>query len=366
MIPFLDLLDSTRALRTELDAAYNRVLSAGRYILGPEVDAFEAEYAQYCETKHCIGVGNGLDAISLTLRAMGIGPGDEVIVPSHTFIATWLAVSHAGATPVAVEPEEDFFTLDPRKLEQAFSPKTKAIIPVHLYGHPADMDAIMELASRRGIKVLEDAAQSHGARYKGRRTGGLGHAAAFSFYPVKNLGALGDGGAITTNDDVLAERLRDLRNYGGKVKYMHDVQGFNSRLDELQAAFLRAQLPFLDTWNAHRQHIATIYEQGLADTPGLRLPRVAAWAESVWHLYVVRFKERERIQQELQKKGIGTLIHYPVPPHLSGAYQAEGVAAPSYPIAESMAKEVLSLPIGPQLSEADARAVVAAIQEVCK
>ena len=259
IIPFLDLRASYLELKTALDSAFQRVMASGWYILGEELKAFEAEFAEYCNVKYCVGVGNGLDALHLILRAMDIGQGDEVIVPSNTFIATWLAVSYAGATPVPVEPDEATYNIDPSKIEAAITEKTKAIMPVHLYGQPADMDPILKIAARHHLKVIEDAAQAHGARYKGKRTGSLGDAAGFSFYPGKNLGAFGDGGAVTTNDSTLAERVRRLSNYGSQVKYAHDVKGFNSRLDELQAALLRVKLRHLDAWNGRRRQIAAQY-----------------------------------------------------------------------------------------------------------
>lgn len=359
-VPFLDLKSPYLELKDELDAAYRRVMESGWYILGKEVEAFEAEFAAYCEAKHCIGVGNGLDALHLILRAMGIGPGDEVIVPANTYIATWLAVSYSGATPVPVEPDEQTYNINPGLVEEAISKKTKAILPVHLYGQPADMDPINALAARYGLKVIEDAAQAHGARYKGRRAGGLGDAAGFSFYPGKNLGALGDGGAVVTNDDELADRVRVLRNYGSKVKYHNEVKGYNSRLDELQAALLRVKLPKLDEWNDRRRAVAMGYLEHLAAVPGLILPSVPDWAEPVWHLFVVRHPQRDALQKKLGEAGIGTLIHYPIPPYVSEAYacEFEGVACP---LAERLADTVLSLPMGPHLSTSEQKSVIRSI-----
>lgn len=360
MIPFLDLKAPHLELQTELDAAYRRVIESGWYLLGRETEAFEAEFAAYCGVAHCIGVGNGLDALHLILRAMDIGPGDEVIVPSHTYIATWLAVSYAGATPVPVEPDPFTHNLDPERIAAAITSRTKAIMPVHLYGQPADMDAILAVAERYGLKVIEDAAQAHGAGYKGKRAGSLGHAAGFSFYPGKNLGALGDGGAVTTNDDALGERIRTLRNYGSKVKYRHEVRGFNSRLDELQAALLRVKLARLDKWNQQRREAAALYQDALVCT-GLGLPFVPDWADPVWHLYVVRHPRRDELQQRLAEAGIGTLIHYPIPPHLQGAYGDAGFAAGDFPLSEQMSREVLSLPMGPYLKPGEIAQVVSAI-----
>jgi len=357
-VPFLDFVGPYEELKPELDDAYFRFMRSAWYILGREVEAFEQEFAQYCGAEHCVGVANGLEALHLILRGYGIGAGDEVIVPSNTYIATWLAVSYAGATPVPVEPDPETFNLDPARIEAALTARTKAIMPVHLYGQPADMDPIMELARQRGLKVIEDNAQAHGARYKGRRTGSLGHAAGNSFYPGKNLGALGDAGAVTTNDTALADRLRSLRNYGSKKKYYNECKGYNSRLDELQAAFLRVKLKKLDEWNERRRAVAARYRAGFDGTPGLTLPFVPVWAEPVWHLFVVRHPNRDGLQQGLTDAGIGTLIHYPVPPHLSGAYADGKWAAGAFPVAEALADTVLSLPMGPHLPEGQADLVV--------
>lgn len=350
-IPFLDLKPQYQELQVELDAAHRRVMESGWYVLGPEVEAFEREFAAYCGSKHCVGVGNGLEALHLVLRAWGIGPGDEVIVPSNTYIATWLAVTYAGATPIPVEPKSETFNIDPNRIAAAITPRTRAILPVHLYGQPADMDPILDLARQHGLKVLEDAAQGHGARYKGRRAGSLGDAAGFSFYPGKNLGAYGDGGAVTTDDPELAKQLRILRNYGSQQKYYNEVPGYNSRLDELQAAFLRVKLARMDDWNASRRKVAEWYQQALPTSfPDLVLPQVPAWTESCWHLYVVQTPERENLQRFLQEQGVGTLIHYPVPPHLQQAYHGLNLRQGDFPLAEKMAQQVLSLPMWPQLS----------------
>ena len=350
-VPFLDLHAAYLELKPEIDAAIARVLDSGWYILGPEVEAFEAEYAAYCEAEHAIGVANGLDALHLALLAMGVGPGDEVIVPSNTYIATWLAVSQCGATPVPVEPVEATYNIDPARIEAAITPATRVILPVHLYGQPADLDPILAIARKHGLRVLEDAAQAHGARYKGRRIGAHGDAVAWSFYPGKNLGALGDGGAVTTNDPALADRIRVLRNYGSRVKYVNEVKGFNSRLDPIQAAVLRVKLRVLDEWNARRQAIAQRYLEGLAGS-GLVLPRVPEWAEPVWHLFVVRHPERDALVKRLNESGVGTLIHYPVPPHLQEAYVEMGFGVGAFPMAERMAREVVSLPMGAQMAAA--------------
>jgi dTDP-4-amino-4,6-dideoxygalactose transaminase len=349
-VPYLALTPAYAELRDELDVAYRRVMESGRYILGAEVDSFERAFASYCDANHCVGVANGLDALHLILRAYGIGQGDEVIVPANTYIATWLAVSHAGAKPIPVEPDLRTYNLDPRRLRDAITARTRAIITVHLYGQPADMDPILAIAREHGLKVVEDAAQAHGARYRGRRTGTLADAAGFSFYPGKNLGALGDAGAIVTNDDALADRVRMLRNYGSRVKYDNELKGFNSRLDPLQAAFLQVKLAHLDEWNRRRRILADRYLEELADVPDLILPVVPDWADPAWHLFVIRHPRRDQLQKHLTRAGIGTLIHYPVPPHLSGAYAEDGWRAGDLPITEESAKTVLSLPLGPHLT----------------
>ena len=348
-VPFVDLKGGYDELRSELDAAYRRVMDSGWYLLGEELEQFECEFAAYCEARYCVGIANGLEALRLILTAYDIGAGDEVIVPSYTFIATWLAVSYAGATPIPVEIDPKTFNIAPEGIETAITAKTKAIMPVHLYGQPADMDRIIGVARKHGLKVIEDNAQAQGARYKGRRTGSLGDAAATSFYPIKNLGAFGDAGAITTNDAELAGRVRSLRNYGSTKKYHHDVLGFNSRLDELQAAFLRVKLRKLDEWNLRRRSVAMRYLRELDCVPELKLPFVADWAEPVWHLFAVRHENRDEFQNTLARFGVGTLIHYPIPPHLSGAYENAGRKLGALPIAEKTARTELSLPIGPHL-----------------
>lgn len=354
-IRFLDVGWTYQALAPKMDAAAKRVLESGWFILGKEVEAFEKEFALYTGAKHCIGCGNGLEALELVLRAADIGPGDDVIVPSNTFIATWLAVTRTGANIVPVEPVESTYNIDPEKLEAALTPATKAIIPVHLYGQPADMDPIMEFAEKHGLFVLTDAAQAHGAVYKGRMCGTLGHAAAFSFYPGKNLGAFGDGGAVTTMDENIALKVRKIANYGSVDKYVHDTFGFNSRLDEMQAAFLRVKLDKLDNWNWTRKTIAGIYLKGLADTP-LILPVIQEKTQSVWHLFVVRCKNRKDLIRHLADNKIEASIHYPVPPHKQGAYR--DMSGMSFPISEAIHEEVLSLPMGPHMTENDAHRVV--------
>jgi dTDP-4-amino-4,6-dideoxygalactose transaminase len=348
-VPFLDVAAAYLELQREIDDAVNRVLRSGWYLLGSELENFEEEFREYCEAKHCIGVANGLDALHLILRALNIGVGDEVIVPTNTYIATWLAVTYAGATPVPVEPSELTYNIEPALIEKAITSRTKAIMPVHLYGQPADMDPINEIARRHGLKVIEDAAQAHGARYKGRRAGALSDAAGFSFYPAKNLGALGDAGAVTTNDDEIAAKVRLLRNYGSEKKYYNESKGFNSRLDELQAAILRVKLQHLDDWNARRNEVASFYLQSLASAD-IVLPDVPEAVEPSWHLFVVRSHDRNTLQERLTASGVGTLIHYPVPPYLQKAYAELKYARGGFPISESMANEVLSLPIGPHMS----------------
>jgi dTDP-4-amino-4,6-dideoxygalactose transaminase len=357
-VPFLDLTAQYRELQEQLDAAYRRVAESGRFILGPEVATFESEFAAYCEARHCVGVGNGLDALHLILRAAEIGPGDEVIVPGNTYIATWLAVSYAGATPIPVEPDERTYNLDPKKIEAAITERTRAIMAVHLCGQPADMDAINEVASRHDLKVFEDCAQAHGAHYKGKRVGALGFAAAFSFYPGKNLGASGDGGAVTINDDEFARRVRLIGNYGSEAKYYNETKGLNSRLDEFQAAFLKVKLTRLDEWNNHRKQIAKDYLQALAGVPNLTLPRVPDWADPVWHLFMVRHPQRDLLQEHLTANGVGTIIHYPVPPHLQKAYAELGYTRGAFPISEQLADDVLSLPMSAHQTVEETRYVV--------
>ena len=362
-VPFLDLKAQYLELKEEFDAAYARVMDSGTYISGKEVEAFEAEFAAYCQVKHCIGVGNGLDALHLILRASGIGNGDEVIVPSHTYIATWLAVTYSGATPVPVEPDERTYNINPDCLEKAITERTKAIMPVHLYGQPADMDRINNIASRFGLQVFEDAAQAHGAHYKGTKTGSLGDAAGFSFYPGKNLGAFGDGGAVTTNDDVLAENIRLLGNYGSRFKYHHEVKGVNSRLDELQAAMLRVKLTKLDEWNIRRKLVATQYLAQLQGDTNVILPFVPLWADPVWHLFVIQSHQRNELHKHLADSGIGTMFHYPVPPHLQDAYAESGYIRGAFPIAEKMSQYVLSLPMGPNLTKMKQQLVINNLKE---
>lgn len=364
-ISFLDLKSPYLELKHELDIAYHRVMESGWYIMGDEVEAFESEFSSYCEVKYCVGVGNGLEALHLIVRAYGIGAGDEVIVPANTYIATWLAVTHAGATPVPVEPIENTYNIDPSRIETAITPKTKAILVVHLYGQPVDMDPINALARKHGLKVIEDCAQAHGACYKGRKVGSLADAAGFSFYPGKNLGAQGDGGAVTTNDSELAERIRVLRNYGSRIKYHNEVVGYNSRLDELQASLLRVKLTRLDEWNVRRRQVAAYYLQKLEGQQKLILPHVPKWAEPVWHLFVIRNAQRDDLQKSLIEEGIGTMIHYPIPPHLQPAYADHGWNETDFPISERIAKEILSLPMGPHLNHSGCSSVINAVTKAC-
>jgi len=361
MNEFFDLRSVNDASKSELTTAFNRVLESGWYVLGNEVNRFESEFANFCEVENCVGVGNCLDALQFILQGFGIGSGDEVIVPSNTYIATWLAVSNVGAIPVPVEPRIETYNIDPSRIQDSITSRTKAIIVVHLYGQPCDMDAVNEIGEKFGLKVIEDSAQAHGARYKGRRVGGLGNASGFSFYPSKNLGALGDGGAVTTNNPALANKINLLRNYGSKTKYQNEVKGFNSRLDELQAAFLIEKLKVLDKQNEERRKIASIYLEHLAYFEEIALPVIPDWAEPVWHQFVIRHHKRNDLINNLKKAGIGTMIHYPIPPHLQLAYKEMGKKKGDYPISELIHKEVLSLPITPGISLLEIESVIDAL-----
>lgn len=360
LIPFLNLRRLNKSIESSLYEAFSRVMDSGIFIMGRELESFESEFATYCGVKHCVGVGNGLDALTLILQAYDIGPGDEVLVPANTFIATWLSVSRCGARPVPIEPRLDTFNIDPHKVYSAITPKTRAIIAVHLYGQPADMDALNQIALECGLIVIEDAAQAHGARYKGRSTGSLSNSAAASFYPGKNLGALGDGGAVLTDDDHHAELVKKLRNYGSKSKYLHEVIGSNTRLDEMQAAFLRVKLSVLDQWNASRASIASQYANLLAEID-IDLPIVAEDLKPVWHQFVIRTRERAKLQFHLEKMGISTLIHYPIPPYKQDCYRHIDEA--SFPISNQLSNEVLSLPISPDLSNDEVEYVASKIRE---
>jgi dTDP-4-amino-4,6-dideoxygalactose transaminase len=348
-IPFYDLGSAIREIRTELMDAAASVIDGGRYILGSHLEHFESAFAELCGVRHAIGVGNGLDAITLVLRGLDIGPGGEVIVPGHTFIATWLAVTQCGATPVAADINPASYNIDPSSVRAAITPRTKAIIAVHLYGRPAEMTRLAGIAAEHGLPLIEDAAQAHGATHHGRSTGALGHAAAFSFYPTKNLGALGDGGAVTTNDDLLAERVRKLRNYGSHTKYLHEEFGVNSRLDDLQAAFLSTQLAHLTRKTARRRSLARRYNAALSGLEGITCPVIDD--EAVWHLYVIRSRQRDRLQQALADLRVGTLVHYPVPPHLQPVY-CDSHGGSALPESTRAAAEVLSLPLWPEMEEA--------------
>jgi dTDP-4-amino-4,6-dideoxygalactose transaminase len=357
-VPFFDLTKAFDEIEPLVTERVRAVLSHGWYVLGPECTAFEEEYAAFVGVASCVGVGNGLDALRLCLIALGIGAGDEVLVPSNTFVATWLAVSSVGALPVPVEPDEGTFNMSPAAMASSVTPRTRAVIPVHLYGLPADMEAILEFARAHGLRVVEDACQAHGARYLGRRAGSFGDLAAWSFYPAKNLGAYGDGGAVTGNDSALVDRVRRLANYGSSKKYEHAEKGYNSRLDELQAAVLRVKLGYLDEWNARRTDVAERYQREIRH-PEIRLPKVPPTSESAWHQFVVRSPHRDLLAQHLRNLGIETLIHYPLPPHRLPAYEELDDA--TLPIADRLSSEVLSLPMGPQLTSTQVGMVVDAL-----
>ncbi len=359
-VPFVSFRPLEDQLNHELRSAFDRVVSRSFYINGPECERFENNFANYCDSKYCVGCGNGLDSLTLALRALGITQGDEVIVPSNTFIATALAVTYTGATPVFVEPELDTYNIDPSKIEDAITQKTKAIIPVHLYGLPAKMDEIIPIAKKHGLSLIEDCAQAHGATYKGRKIGSFGDAAGFSFYPGKNLGALGDAGAVVTNNDALATKVRALGNYGSDYKYHHIYQGVNSRLDEMQAAFLSAKLSFLDEVNADRRKIASRYITGITNKD-IILPATYEGAEPVWHIFAVRCNKRDELASYLEDKGIHTNKHYPIPLHLQHAYADLGFSEGDYPIAELISKTELSLPMFYGLTETQQQYVIDAI-----
>jgi len=365
MIPFLDLKAASAELEADIAQAISRVVSSGWYIGGPEVETFEAEWAAYCEARLAVGIGNGLDALCLALRACDVGPGDEVIVPSHTFVATWLAVLAIGATPVPVEPNPGTMNISADQIAARLTSLTRAILPVHLYGQPVDLDPIIAIARANGLRVIEDAAQAHGARYNGRRIGGHGDVACWSFYPGKNLGALGDAGAITTNDPDIAARVRRLANYGSSTKYVHEDRGVNSRLDPLQAAVLSVKLKHLDAWNKRRSSIAKSYEIVLRGL-GFQLPAVANFADPVWHLYVIQAENREPVQAALDAAGIGTLVHYPIACHQQKAMADLDLHGTSLPLAEKLASTVLSLPIGPHCPPDIANRVLGALSTALK
>ncbi|SIS59426.1 DegT/DnrJ/EryC1/StrS family aminotransferase [Phaeovulum vinaykumarii] len=359
---FLDVRFTYDSLRAETDAAIARVMDSGWYIGGPEVTAFEDAFAEYCGARHCVGTGNGLDALVLLLRAAGIGPGDEVIVPAHTFIATWLAVSQAGATPVPVDVDPATMNLDPATVEAAITPATRAVIAVHLYGTPVPCADLRALCARRGLRLFEDAAQAQGAAIDGRRAGAMGDGAGFSFYPGKNLGAFGDAGCVVTNDADLAEAVRMIGNYGARVKYDHEIAGVNSRLDPVQAAVLGVKLRHLDAWTERRRQIADIYMKTLAGVPSLRLPALPEGAAPVWHLFVVRHPRRDALAAALADRGVPTALHYPIANHHSGAYRAD-FEGRSFPVAEDICATCLSLPIGPHLDLAAAQEIAEIVAE---
>ena len=362
-IPLVDLQAQYQSIKGEVQTAIQRVLDSGQFILGKEVDAFEEEFARYSGVRYAVTVNSGTAALYLTLLALGIGPGDEVITVSQTFVATIEAIIWAGAKPVFVDINEETYTMDPLQIESVITQKTKALLPVHLYGHPTEMDPILEIAKKHHLLVVEDACQAHGALYQGKRVGSLGKAACFSFYPGKNLGAYGEGGAITTDDEELATRLKKLRNHGGLKKYSHEMVGTNARLEALQAAILRAKLPHLDRWNELRRQHARRY-RSLLDGLDLRLPVEAPYAKSVFHLYVIRTPERDRLNTVLNERGIGSLIHYPQPNHLLPCYRSLGYGEGSLPVTEKVCKEVLSLPLYPELTDAQIGEVATTIQSL--
>ncbi len=360
-VTFLDLRMTYLEISDELDAACRRVLDSGRYLLGPELAAFEADFAAYVQAAACVAVGSGYDALVLALRAIGIRPGDEVVVPANTYVATWLAVSAVGAVPIPVEPDESF-GIDPSRIEDAITPRTRALLPVHLYGQPVDLDSIYGLAAQYGLRVVEDAAQAHGASYRGRRVGSSPDAVAWSFYPSKNLGAFGDGGAVTTNDERVADTVRVLRNYGSRVKDFNEERGVNSRLDELQAAMLRVKLRQLDEWNDRRHRIASFYRSECATIMDLRLPALLPATRHAWHLFVIRTMERDALRDHLYRCGIETSVHYPIPPYRQEAYSDLRIPAGAFRLTDQLHEQVLSLPMGPHMSLEDAARVTDALR----
>jgi dTDP-4-amino-4,6-dideoxygalactose transaminase len=365
-VPFIDLGPAREELGGELDAAVERVMRSGWFLLGDELEEFERSFAEYCGVGHCVGVGSGLSALELGLKAAGIGPGDEVIVPAYTWIATWTAVSLTGATPVGVDVLAETYNIDPAAAAAAVTGRTAAIVPVHLRGEPAAIEPLRELAGERGLFLLEDAAQAHGARAAGTRAGALGDAAAFSFYPAKNLGSVGDGGAITTDDPALADRLRLLRNYGMRNRYEIESVGVNSRLDEIGAAALRTKLPHLDRWNDRRRALAAHYTAALAGEEAIELPVPPSWAEPVWHLFLAGVADRDAVIERLGERGVQALVHYPVLPHLAPPYLEEGHRRGEFPVAERLADRALSLPMYPQLPDSGRDLVVAALREALR
>lgn len=362
IIPFVSFLPMEKELNNEIRNAFDRVFNSSWYIEGKEDEAFEKAFAEYCGAEYCVGCGNGLDALMLSLKSLGVGAGDEVIVPSNTYIATALAVTYVGATPVFVEPDINTFLIDPSLIEAKINEKTKAIMPVHLYGQACDMDAIMAIAKKHGLYVVEDCAQAHGAMYKGKRVGSFGDAAGFSFYPGKNLGALGDAGAVVTNNKELADKIRALGNYGSDYKYHHIYKGNNSRLDEMQAAFLSAKLPHLDKMNEERRRIADMYTSGI-NNPKVVTPIVKDDCVPVWHIYGIRCKERDALEKNLNDKGIGTNKHYPIPMHMQDCYKDLGIKPGELPIAEEISATELSLPMYYGITDEQVQFVIDAINE---
>jgi dTDP-4-amino-4,6-dideoxygalactose transaminase len=361
-VPFLNLEPMHSEIRNEIIEAFKRVYDRNWFILGSSVEEFEKEFSKYCNTDYCISCGNGLDALTLILRGYDIGEGDEVIIPSNTYIATALAVSYVGARVILVEPDIQTFNIDVNKIEGAITKRTKAVIAVHLYGRPAEADKVRELCKKSNLKFIEDSAQAHGATYKGRKIGSLGDAAGFSFYPGKNLGALGDGGAILTNDGILAQKLRALRNYGSIIKYCNEYKGVNSRLDEIQAEFLIVKLKYLDKWNSDRQKIAKLYLERINNSK-IILPDVKIVQDSIWHVFAVRTKYRTELELYLKERGIGNLIHYPIPLHLQQAYVDLGYKLGDFPIAEEISRTVLSLPIWYGMSEEEVNYVIGVLNK---
>ncbi len=365
VIPFLELKSQYASIKEEIDGAIQNTLNQGQFILGENAAAFEQEFAHYCGVKYCLGTNSGTSALFLALAALGIGQGDEVITTPFTFIATVLAITYTGAKPVLVDIDPKTYNIDISQIEGKITRRTKAIIPVHLYGQPADMEPITRLAQRYGLKVIEDACQAHGAEYKGKKTGSLGDCGCFSFYPTKNLGAYGDGGAVTTNNSEIAQKIASLRNYGQRDRYYHDTIGFNARLDEIQAAILRVKLGHLDSWSQKRRQNASFYHETLKDA-GVVLPREASYARHVYYLYVIRTKKRDELMRHLAKKGIQTLVHFPIPIHLQKAYQSLGYQRGDFPLAEMCADEVVSLPVYPEMKRGWLEMVAKAIMDFKK
>jgi len=363
-IPFVDLKAQYRVLKPEMDIAIQSVLERSAFIMGKEHNEFEQAFAAYIGVKHCLGVSTGTDALELAIRACGLGSGDEIITVPNTFIATTEAISFAGAQFRWVDVDLHTYNIDPTKIESAITPRTKAILPVHLYGQPADMEPIMQIAQKYGLKVIEDCAQAHGAKYHGQKVGTFGDVACFSFYPGKNLGAYGDGGAVVTNDDLIAERVKLLRNHGSREKYVHNIEGYCRRLDNLQAAVLGVKLPHLDKWNEARRRAAALYDQLLKDVPGVVTPYVLPDVEHIYHLYVVQVPNRDHVQSALKAEGIETGIHYPIPLHQQPAYAHLGCKAEDYPISTLLGPRILSLPMFPEITENQIQMVVETLQRV--